>query len=175
MASQLIFNGLPGLPHWSEDFSDVTIYCGPEEFKFTLHSVILSASEYFTKTFSGQFSKMTNKMTEIFGRLVQFCYSGTYTESLSGLENANETQGNTESARSCFLTTYGEHSKDSKEINRWGGFGAVYLAPLEIANNHLYLSGLLGAAGPPMPKGKLQFHFTNHAYSKQNCSQLRAQ
>lgn len=57
MASQLIFNGLPGLQQWSEDFSDVAIYCGPQEFEFKLHSVILSAhSEYFAKALSGQFA-----------------------------------------------------------------------------------------------------------------------
>lgn len=57
MAFQLIFNGLPGLQHWLEYFSDVTIYCNPEEFNYMLHSLVLSAtSEHFVKTLSGQFA-----------------------------------------------------------------------------------------------------------------------
>ncbi|TLD18634.1 hypothetical protein PspLS_10319 [Pyricularia sp. CBS 133598] len=114
MAAKVILDGLPGLQKWPEELSDVAVHCGNEAFK--LHKIEATSNEI----------RLPNDDPETFKRLVQFCYSGTYTEKIP----------------------------DSGEAINNTDFWSKYLSPEGIYNKYISLSGVLGAAGAPRAQGK---------------------
>ncbi|KAI6380912.1 hypothetical protein MCOR25_001438 [Pyricularia grisea] len=134
MASKPVLESLPGIQKWPEEFKDVTVFCGSETFK--LHKAIFcSNSQYFTKALCGGFEDAENSEIELasedsetFERLVQFCYSGTYLDCATKFEQESQNHG----------------------------FGAHYLSPAELFAKYQSLPGLLGAAGPSLPKAKTE-------------------